>query len=673
MRFVDIHIDGFGKFHNFDLHFEDGMNIIYGHNEAGKSTLHSFLQAMLYGLGRRSGKPLSKKYQSWDYPEDYSGQLRIEYKGKKYLISRDFNRDLLSIYNETDDAEVEYPELWLNTMLEGISETAFENTVSIGQLRSATSRGMINELKSCIRNLNSTGDISLDSEGALYILDEQRTKLESKIVPDAAKTYAQLIGEVRNIERDIQQPEYENQLRKYQNLRTEARTEQVDRQTKKEVLLQKVAGQEAVLQQAGLKNEEEIRYTLNRGIRLYNTYVTEHERNEDPKKYILPGVCFAVAILSLVLDIMFASAGSDTFAAFFKLTPEKIPAFRAFVDNALLGATVPVAIFTFLFVLTLILGIVFVNNNRNGKKALRNSNLELARLLSKFLGSPEISDRAMDSFEKHMDELLKISDKLSEDRASLEALTQEIQGLNDNERKYDVELQRQNEKQTELEGKLQHLVNVKNRVEMLKRTISENDAITEEIDAVNLAYETMTELEGSIRSSFGHHLNKEAGDLISGITGGVYDSMWIDQNLDIYMNTPTKLVPIEDVSSGTMDQIYLALRLAASRLMQKKDSPIITDETLSSIPASFSASQAAEAVATATASVASGLQAESEKSRLPLIFDDSFAMYDEKRLNSALHFIMEIHKGQILLFTCHTRERRMLKEAKDKFNVIELS
>ena len=647
MRFVDIHIDGFGKFHNFDMHLEDGMNIIYGHNEAGKSTLHSFLQAMLYGLGRRSGKPLSKKYQSWDYPEDYSGQLRIEYEGKKYLISRDFNQDLLSIYNETDGEDIEYPEFWLNTMLKGISETAFENTVSIGQLRSATSRGMINELKSCIRNLNATGDISLDSEGALSILDEQRTRLESKLVPDAAKTYAQLIGEVRNIERDIQQPEYENQLRKYQNLRTEARTDQVDLQTKKEVLIQKVAGQEAVLQQAGLKNEDEIQYTLNRGIRLYNTYVAEQERDEDPKKYIIPGVCFAVAVISLILDILFACAGSDNVSALFRLTPEKIPAFKAFVDNALLGATVPVAIFTFLFVLTLILGIVFVNNNRNGKKNLNNSNLELARILSKFLGSTEISDRAMDSFEKHIDELLKVSDELNENRASLEALTQEIQGLNDNERKYDVELQRQNEKQTELEGKLQHLVNVKNRVEMLKHTISENDAITEEIDAVNLAYETMTELEGSIRSSFGHHLNKEAGDLISGITGGVYDSMWIDQNLDIFMNTPTKLVPIEDVSSGTMDQIYLALRLAASRLMQKKD----VDEDFPVLPVS---------------------QTDSEKSRLPLIFDDSFAMYDEKRLNSALHFIMDIHKGQILLFTCHTRERRMLKEAKDKFNVIEL-
>ena len=53
MRLIDLHIDGFGKFHDLDLRFAEGMNILYGHNEAGKSTLHAFLQAMLYGLERR--------------------------------------------------------------------------------------------------------------------------------------------------------------------------------------------------------------------------------------------------------------------------------------------------------------------------------------------------------------------------------------------------------------------------------------------------------------------------------------------------------------------------------------------------------------------------------------------------------------------------------------------
>ncbi len=638
MRFIDIHIDGFGKFHNFDMHLDEGMNIIYGHNEAGKSTLHSFLQAMLYGLGRRSGRAMSKKYQSWDYPEDYSGQLRIEHKGKIYLIHRDFNENIITIHNETDREDIADPENWLSNMLDGISETAFENTVSIGQLHSATSRGMINELKSCIRNLNSTGDLSLDSAGALEILNQQKSQLQSKLVPDAAKTYAQLVGEIRNIERDVQQPEYENQLRKYQDLRTEVRTEQVDRQTKKEELLQKVAAQETTLQQSGLKDASEIENTVAFGDRVYAVYKSENEKQKNISRIILPVVLFILALISLILDILFAAAGLPEIAAIFNISAEKIPRISAIVKGSALGATIPVALFTFFSVLFVMLGFTMLHNNINSRKSYDKALRDLENILNKYIGTSDISETAMSSFHTHMDELLKITGELTANKTDLDALTHEIQGLNDDERRYDVELQKQNEKQTELEGKLQHLVNVKNRAEMLKHTISNNDALTEEIDAINLAYETMSELETSIKQSFGHYLNKEAGDLISGITGGVYDSIWINQNLDIYMNTPTKLVPIEDVSTGTMDQIYLALRLAASRLMQSSGSS--SDDN--------------------------------RKNRLPLIFDDSFAMYDEKRLNSALHFIMDIHPGQILLFTCHTRERRMLKEAKDKFNVVEL-
>jgi uncharacterized protein YhaN len=47
-------------------------------------------------------------------------------------------------------------------------------------------------------------------------------------------------------------------------------------------------------------------------------------------------------------------------------------------------------------------------------------------------------------------------------------------------------------------------------------------------------------------------------------------------------------------------------------------------------------------------------------------------MYDEQRLTSSLEFITEIHEGQILLFTCHTRERRLLDQAEHTYQLIEL-
>ena len=648
MRLIDLHIDGFGKFHDLDLRFAEGMNILYGHNEAGKSTLHAFLQAMLYGLERRPGigsaAKLHKKYRPWDAPERFGGTLRLAHEGRIYRIVRDFNADDLSadgstissleIWDETAGVRVPDPRGFLQAMLGGISETAFENTVSIGQLRSATSRSMVHELKSYITNLSTTGDMSLDSAGALKLLRQQRSALEAKRVPEAAKSYAQLIGEIRNIEREIAQPEYENQLRKYQALRSEVRTEQVDRQTRREELLQKTAAQEAVLTQAGFDSGDDIRDAKEHADMLYSLCQIGAEPRERVIRIALPLLFGLLTILCGLAAVLITAIESPAFAQRFHLAPEKVPGLVAAVSGSDLSATILVAASIGLLVLCMLLFVwrLYANAARTG--FLRETAAELSAMLTKQIGTAEISDAAMESFRTHMDELLRAEEELETQRTTLAEVSAELQNLSNDERRYDVELQKQNEKQTELEGKLQHLANVKNRAEMLKRTLDENDAISTEIDAINLAAETMTELQSSIQSSFGHYLNKEAGELIAGITGGVYDSMWIDQNLDIFMNTPGKIVPIEDVSSGTMDQIYLALRLAAARLIQGDTG-------------------AAEA-------------------RLPLIFDDSFAMYDEQRLASALRYITEIHHGQILLFTCHTREQRILENEDVKFNLIEM-
>lgn len=682
MRLIDLHIEGFGKFHDLDLRFAEGMNILYGHNEAGKSTLHAFLQAMLYGLERRPGigsaAKLHKKYRPWDAPERFGGTLRLAHEGRIYRIVRDFNADDLSadgatissleIWDETAGVRVPDPRGFLQAMLGGISETAFENTVSIGQLRSATSRSMVHELKSYITNLSTTGDMSLDSAGALKLLRQQRSALEAKRVSEAAKSYAQLIGEIRNIEREIAQPEYENQLRKYQALRSEVRTEQVDRQTRREELLQKTAAQEAVLAQAGFDSGDDILDAKEHADMLYSLCQIGAEPRERAICIALPLLFGLLTILCSIAAVLITAVESPAFAQRFNLAPEKVPGLVAAVSGSGLSATILVATSIGLLVLCMLLFVwrLYANAARTG--FLRETAAELSAMLTKQIGTAEISDAAMESFRTHMDELLRAEEELETQRTTLAEVSAELQNLSNDERRYDVELQKQNEKQTELEGKLQHLANVKNRAEMLKRTLDENDAISTEIDAINLATETMTELQSSIQSSFGHYLNKEAGELITGITGGVYDSMWIDQNLDIFMNTPGKIVPIEDVSSGTMDQIYLALRLAAARLIQGDTGAGASTGGVGQAGAAAGASTGAAGTQTSAADGSAG----AAETRLPLIFDDSFAMYDEQRLASALRYITEIHHGQILLFTCHTREQRILENEDVKFNLIEM-
>lgn len=140
----------------------------------------------------------------------------------------------------------------------------------------------------------------------------------------------------------------------------------------------------------------------------------------------------------------------------------------------------------------------------------------------------------------------------------------------------------------------------------------------------------MTELSSSIRDSFGLYLNKEASRLVSGITGGIYDSMSIDENLNVFLNTKSRLVPLESISSGAMDQVYLALRLAAARLLQGDGEPF------------------------------------------PLIFDDSFTLYDDDRLRTALKWLSAAYDGQMIIFTCHRREAQMLRALQAEFRLEEI-
>ena len=236
----------------------------------------------------------------------------------------------------------------------------------------------------------------------------------------------------------------------------------------------------------------------------------------------------------------------------------------------------------------------------------------------------------MNAFTARMNDFKRLCTATETSEAAVQTLTKEISALQQTQTDCNEIIEKQQKNQWELEKKLELLANYKTQAEGLKNSLAENERISQEIMAIDLAQDTMTELSTSIRDSFGHHLNKTASDLIKGITGGIYTSMSIDENLNVFMNTPTKLVPIDQVSSGTMDQIYLALRLAAAKLIQDG------------------------------------------KQEMPLIFDDSFVLYDDERLRTALKWLAASCKGQVLLFTCHQREAQMLTANQMEYHYIEL-
>ena len=86
-----LEIAGFGKFQNFSLEFSPSCNVIYGENEAGKSTIHAFIQAMLYGIpSSPSRKEEFFRHRPFSKNLPFGGSLIFSFQGKDYRLSRNF-------------------------------------------------------------------------------------------------------------------------------------------------------------------------------------------------------------------------------------------------------------------------------------------------------------------------------------------------------------------------------------------------------------------------------------------------------------------------------------------------------------------------------------------------------------------------------------------------------
>ena len=611
MRLLELHIDGFGKFHDRTISFNNGINIIYGKNEAGKSTLHTFIRGMLFGIergrGRAAKNDLYTKYEPWENSGTYEGWLRLEKDGTIYRIERRFRKEnkSLKIINETKGREEEATPAFVSSLLDGLTETMYNNTISIGQLKSATEDGMVTELKNYIANMNTTGNISLNITKATAFLRNQKRSLEAGLIPEASREFTSLLAEIRNVEAEIAGPEYENQLAAYQNMRTQVKGLIDNTQAQKKDLDEKLANGKKVLSDNGFTDRASVDAMSSDAERLYNEYNTLNGECNKKSRKVLSG-------LTAVLGI--AGLGAAAVLGYFNLT--------AYLPVC--GAAAAAAVIFF------IISLFIRQKDKKYHRMFNNTSSELGTLLARHLGDSAVSEDAMNAFRARMGEFSKLCDMVAQSEAEIRKFLEDLSNLQTKQAGCSEMIEKQQRTQWELEKKLEHLSNCKNKAKALKRTLAENDRIHDEIVAIDLAQETMADLSSSIRDSFGLYLNKEASQYITGITGGIYDSMSIDENLNVFLNTKTKLVPLENVSSGTMDQVYLALRLAAAKLLQGSGSGF------------------------------------------PLIFDDSFTQYDDERLKTALEWLASAYGGQIIIFTCHRREAQMLRARQAEFQLIEM-
>ena len=621
MKLLSLHIDGFGKFKNKDLQFADNMNIVYGYNEAGKSTIFMFIEAMFYGLERAKGRASKSdtwtKFKPWGNGDIYGGNLRFSYQDKNYRIERDFTKTAttpFAVVNETDGKNVENPGEFLKEALCGLSQTAYSNTVSISQLKSATDAKMVVELKNYIANMNTTGNMSLNINKASDFLKEKKKAFTASLDPDAAKTYNQNLTEIRALEKKISSPEFSTHLKTLKEADAITEKRIIDLNSQKESLIESIASKRQHLSDLGFNDKKtiiELQNDLNKG---YNDYLSAYENEKKSINKVYSTIFLVLSIVSVILAGYIFKTGKSNFLT----TATGISYQFAMV----------------LFIIICLASLIFasyiytVHNKDN--RHLTELKVNLIAIMARVGSFDSITEENIHRANKTLSSKLRIFDEMEADIAKCEALSEDIENLRAKKAAYASGIDAKKQNEWELEKLMEKLAQLKEANTSLKNIIAENDKIRFEIDAIDLATETLKNLSQTIKNSFGLYLNKDASELIEGITGGVYDSISIDENFNVFLNTPNRLVPIEQASSGTMDQVYLALRIAAGRLMQGRSK------------------------------------------ELPFIFDDSFVNYDSIRLRAALLWIANNVPEQIIVFSCHMREAQLMTATMQDFNLIEL-
>lgn len=564
MRLTYLWIQRFGKLREKEIFLEDGINVIYGPNESGKSTLHSFIRGMLFGVARYRGRASRTdpytRYEPWERPADYAGSMRFEAGGKLFRIDRNFYKSDIreSLVCETDGEELSIRQGDLEMLLGGISESVYDNTVSVGQLRSETDEGMVRELQNYMTNYEGSGSGEIDVQLAADRLRRKKKQWETR---------RQELEERKSRQRE----NLENKIAYVRQEKEGLERQLAGVRKEKEGLERQLSGvrkekEETERQLLGVRQEE--------GAEDQPSCPGKERKNRKLKKVIwLSGI--AVGILLILAGILLGRFGHTAYS-------------RAGIYISIFG------------------GVLMLEGIVTGVKWV----LSMEKKKGK---SPDAGGNDTESGEESGGESAadfpyeKIYKKLSSEISRICGREEELN-------------QQLSEKVTTIQNLLENREDISGATEEIQ-------ICDTEIKSLELALETLMQLSGNMRRRIGSRLQSRMESILSEITGGKYSRIMIDEDMKIMLCEWNRKVSLYQLSRGTVEQVYFALRMAVSEILCEEN--------------------------------------------MPVLLDDVFAMYDEERLVQTLRWL-DKKGGQVLIFTCHRREAQLLSQMGIEINLIEM-
>lgn len=231
MKITQLNISEFGRLKNTQITLDDGINIISGDNESGKSTIMLFIRFMFYGLPKKSQKSnLRERSLSFD-THRAAGSMTVQKDGREYRIER--TAAGTTKVNETrkiidmQSGELIAGEPW--ELFLGVGADVFESSCAVHQAKASgidkagTARALENILASADESIDVSGildnidkvrreyKLNRGEGGLLYDLGREIAELEAKKqratekqlrINKLSADLARLENELESIEKD---------------------------------------------------------------------------------------------------------------------------------------------------------------------------------------------------------------------------------------------------------------------------------------------------------------------------------------------------------------------------------------------------------------------------------------------------------------------------------------
>lgn len=637
MKINKLKINSYGKLRDKEIILENGINLIYGQNESGKSTLIHFIINLFYGnIKNKKGKEISdyEKYEPWN-GEEFSGKINYELdNGNKYEVFRDFRKKNPKIFNSSmEDISNEFNidknrgnEFFYEQTK--IDEELFLSTLAINQTETKLENQEQNILIQKIANLAQTGE---DSTSFKRVIDRINRRQLEEIGTDRTREKP-----INLIEKKLQELQKEKEeLEKYENLQEEFEEKENNLNNKilklkninnilKEIKLfkenEKIEIAKLNIKENSQKENEEKMNILNKKISELKNEFSQIKKNKIKEKNEIKKLNIIFLFLILINILQFIFIKNKYFNYIFLLV---IPIFFVYYLFIIIRKNKKDKIKKENKINSQIINLeneikIIENYKKDLEKEINNikNNLNNKNILEK--------QKIKNNYEKNIEDnkinyFLEIDD-LNNINYEIEKNLQEI---NDNTLKlHTLNLERKN-----TENKLENLSKIQEEI----FNFNNKKKNLEDLNfSMNLAKDVLKEAYEKMKKNVTPKFTQKLSTNISKITNGKYNNVKTNENEGLMVELESgDYISVNKLSVGTIDQLYLSLRLS-----------MLDDLT---------------------------------EENVPILLDESFAFYDDERLENILVYLNELLKNrQIIIFTCTKREKQILEKNNIFYNYLEL-